>query len=117
MSRRKLLLLCVFYVVLYSCTLEDLSPALAGIECIDSKTIKVSVLISDAAIPYEVDDNTLSVYSTKHDLYYRIDGTEKLSKAEYKCFLRKDIKPGDRIRADGNGSLSGSVCLDVPGEE
>jgi hypothetical protein len=100
-----------------ACQFDDSPVSLASVEYIDSTTIKVAVLVSDASVPYEVNDNTLSVYSTKHDFYYRITETVRIAKAEYKCLLRRNLKPGDKVRVNGSGSLSGSVFFDVPGGE
>jgi hypothetical protein len=103
--------------VLCACPVDNSSPELASVEYLDSTTIKVAVFLPDASVSCEVNDDTLSVYSTKHDLYYRITGTEKLSGTEYRCFLRRDLKPGDRIRATGHSPLSGTVYFDVPEEK
>jgi hypothetical protein len=117
MFRSKYLLLCAFCAVLSACPFEDLTPTLEKAEYGSNRSITVMLLVPDASVAYEVNDDTLSVYSTKHNLYYRIAGTEKLSGAEYQCTLRRDLKPGDRVRVNGHGSLAGSVCFDVPGEE
>jgi hypothetical protein len=92
-------------------------PELAKVAYNDSRSITVTLLVPDPAVSCEVTDNTLSVYSTKHDLYYRIAETEKLSDTEYKCSLRRDLKSGDRVRVNGHGSLAGTVYFDVPGGE
>jgi hypothetical protein len=109
--------LYAFCAVLCACPFDDSSPELASVEYIDGTTIKVTVVIPDTSVSYEINDDTLSLYSTKHDLYYRITGTEKLSGMEYKCFLRRELKPGDKVRATGHSPLSGTVYLDVPEEE
>jgi hypothetical protein len=113
----KSLLFFIFCVFLYACPFSDSPPKLAGIEYIDNMTIKVVVFTVDTSMPYEIKDNTLSVYSTKYDLYYRIIKTEKLSDTEYKCFLRRNLKSGDKLRINGLGSVSGSVYFDVPYKE
>jgi hypothetical protein len=117
MVKHKHFLLCVLCAVLCACSFEDSQPELAGAEYVDSKTITVTLLVRDSAVSYDVNDDTLSVYSTKHNLYYRISSVEKLSDTEYNCVLRKAIKPGDRVRVNGRGSLSGSVYFDAPGTE
>jgi hypothetical protein len=117
LSRITAFALCAFCALLCACPVDNSSPELASVEYLDSTTIKVTVILPDASVSCVVNDDTLSVYSTKHDLYYRITGTVKRSETEYKCFLRKELKPGDRIRATGHGPLSGTVYFDAPGEK
>jgi hypothetical protein len=117
MVKHKYLLLCAFCAVACDCPVEDSRPELISAGYVDSRTITVTLLVRNSAVSYDVNDDTLSVYSTKYDLYYRISSVEKLSGAEYKCALHKEIKPDDRIRVNGHGSLSGSVYFDVSGGE
>jgi hypothetical protein len=115
MPRHKKLLICAFSALLSACPFDDSRPELAKVEYNDGRSITVTLFVSDTTVSYEVNDDTLSVYSTKHDLYYRIAEAEKLSGAEYKCSLSRNLKSGDRVRVNGHGSLAGSVYFDVPG--
>jgi hypothetical protein len=117
MSRYKYLLLCAFCFLLCTCKFDESSIELASIEYIDSKSFIITIAPSDISLPYKINDNTLSVYSTKYDLYYRIDTAEKLSNVKYKCCLKKDFKKGDKIRVNGHGLFSGTVYLNVSEEE
>ena len=61
MPRHKKLLLCVFSALLSACPFDDSTPELAKVEYNDSRSVTVTILVRDASVPYEVNDDTLSV--------------------------------------------------------
>jgi hypothetical protein len=73
-------------VILCGCPIEDLSPVLAAVEYVDDWNIKVIIVIINGSVPCDVRDETISVYSTKHNLYYRITGTKNYQKLNIYAF-------------------------------
>jgi hypothetical protein len=113
MSRYKHFLPCTFCSVLLARLLNDSTIKLEKVEYIDGKTFKVAVFMPDVSVSYKISDETLSVYSVKNDLYYRISNTEELSDTEYRCALRRELKSEDKVMTTSLGSFSERIYLDV----
>jgi hypothetical protein len=64
----KYLLFCAFCAVVCGCPVEDSRPELVNAGYVDSRTIMVTLLVRNSVVSYDVNDDTLSVYSTKYDL-------------------------------------------------